>query len=72
MDKNKNISTTDANMEMNKFFEVKEVHEPSSKMSISDTNIELQNEFYNENRTERNPTYVYSGVPSVRISGNDE
>lgn len=66
------MSTTDANMEMNKFFEVKEIHEPSSKMSISDTNLELQNAFYRDDHSERNPTYVYSGVPSLRINSDDQ
>lgn len=66
-------STNDANIEMNKILEDSEVRErPKSKLSASEANMKIQDEFYSNKQSGIAPTYINNNTAAIRISGNDE
>lgn len=67
------MGTNEANIEMNKLLEDSEIREQTkSKMSASEANMKLQDEFYSEKQSGIAPTYINNETAAIRISGNDE
>jgi hypothetical protein len=67
------MSTNEANIEMNKILEDSEVREiQNGKMSVSEANMKINDEFYSNKQSGIAPTYINNETAAVRISGNDD
>jgi hypothetical protein len=67
------MSTNEANIEMNKILEDSEVREvQNGKMSVSEANMKINDEFYSNKQSGIAPTYINNETAAVRISGDDD
>jgi hypothetical protein len=67
------MSTNEANIEMNKILEDSEVREvQNGKMSVSEANMKINDEFYSNKQSGIAPTYINNETAAIRISGDDD